>query len=139
MINILKDIYVKHKQIILYIILGICTTLVNIVTYFVCYEFLKVPNVSSNIISWILSVSFAYITNKILVFESKSVDFKDFLKELISFFACRVVTGVIDIIIMYICVDILMLQALSIKILSNILVIVLNFVASKLIIFRNGS
>ena len=132
----MKQLYNKYKEVILYIFFGGCTTLVNIVVYYLCAHPLDMSTTMSTIISWILSVTFAYVTNKIWVFESNVDNKHDLLKEIVSFYGCRLSTGILDLIIMIVFVDILMFNDLIIKILSNILVIVLNYVASKLYIFK---
>lgn len=93
-------------------------------------------NVVANIIAWLFAVIIAYITNKIRVFESKSLDIKKLLYELISFFRCRIITGIVDLIIMYIAVDEMQLNAIVMKIIVNIVVIVSNYLASKYLIFK---
>lgn len=131
----LLQIYYTYKEPILYLIFGGLTTLVNIITYFVCYNIASLSNVISTIIAWILSVIFAFITNKIYVFESKS---KSIIVELTSFFLCRLGTGILDLGIMYFTVDILKWHALLMKIISNVIVIILNYIFSKLIIFKKS-
>ena len=135
----LKYLLKKYKFIILYGIFGVLTTIINIVTYALCYDMFNISNVVSNIIAWILSVLFAFITNKIWVFESKCFDFKIFIKELWNFIVCRLATGALDLGIMYVGVDLLKGPALILKIASNIIVIILNYVMSKLFVFKKGS
>ena len=135
MIDKIKNIYKTYKMPLLYIFFGGLTTLVNIIVYFLCYDIAKLTNVLSTIIAWLLSVIFAFITNKIYVFESHS---KSVLYELSTFFACRLGTGILDLGIMFFTVDILHWNALLMKILSNILVIILNYVLSKVIIFKKN-
>ncbi len=132
----IKELLVKHKEIILYILFGGMTTLINIVVYSLCYYALHTGNSAANIISWVLSVLFAYVTNKVWVFESKSINPKVLAGEVLSFFGCRLATGALDFVIMYIAVDILLLPAIVFKVLSNVIVIVLNYIASKLLIFN---
>lgn len=126
----------KYKDIILYCFFGALTTLVNIVLFNICFYALSTGNLWANIISWIASVLFAYITNKLWVFSSKSLKLNVVIKEMISFFGCRVFTGLLDILIMYIAVDRLHLTAWIFKIISNIIVIILNYIASKCLIFK---
>lgn len=135
----IKELLKKYKFIILYGIFGVLTTIINIVTYALCYDVFNISNVVSNIIAWILSVLFAFITNKIWVFESKCFDFKIFIKELWNFIVCRLATGALDLGIMYVGVDLLKGPALILKIASNIIVIILNYVMSKLFVFKKGS
>lgn len=135
----IKKLLKKYKFVILYGIFGVLTTIINIVTYALCYDMFNISNVVSNIIAWILSVLFAFITNKIWVFESKCFDFKIFIKELWNFIVCRLATGALDLGIMYVGVDLLKGPALILKIASNIIVIILNYVMSKLFVFKKGS
>lgn len=135
----IKELLKKYKFIILYGIFGVLTTIINIVTYALCYDMFNISNVVSNIIAWVLSVLFAFITNKIWVFESKCFDFKIFIKELWNFIVCRLATGALDLGIMYVGVDLLKGPALILKIASNIIVIILNYVMSKLFVFKKAS
>ena len=138
MISKCKNIISKYKSIILYGIFGVATTLVNIITYYICSNMIHFNVIVSTIISWLIAVIFAYITNKIWVFESKTKNFNEVFREIVSFFSCRILTGILDVIIMYIFVDLLTFNGMIIKTLSNILVIILNYVASKLIIFNQN-
>lgn len=126
----------RYKMPILYLVFGVLTTIINIASYHIFYNVLHFSNTLSNVISWLLSVTFAYITNKIWVFESTDKGIKAIFREVISFFSCRLATGVLDILIMYISVDILSYPALPFKVISNVVVIILNYVMSKLIIFK---
>ena len=131
--------YKKYKQQINYLIFGGLTTLINIVTYIVFYDILALSNLFSNIMAWIFSVLFAYVTNKLWVFESKTNGFSALLKELSSFVGCRLATGVLDIVIMYVGVDILLLSGTLMKLFSNVIVIILNYVLSKILIFPKSN
>ena len=135
--NRVKELIKKNKSVILYLIFGGLTTLVNIIVYSICYYQIETGNTEANIIAWILSVIFVYITNKLFVFESKTSGIGMLIKEVAQFFSCRLATGVLDILIMLIFVDVLLLPALVFKIISNVLVIILNYIASKLVIFKN--
>ena len=131
-INLIK----KHKSFIAYGVFGVFTTIVNIVTYNFCYNNLGISNTLSNIAAWILAVTFAYLTNKVWVFDSKSWKWEVLKREVLAFISCRLATGILDIVIMFVCVDILGLHALMMKIISNVLVIILNYIFSKLVIFK---
>ena len=91
----------------------------------------------STVVAWIIAVLFAYLTNRKWVFHSVAEGFKAIFKEFISFLSCRLATGVVDWVCMFIFVDILLLNDVVIKFIANILVIVLNYVASKLLIFKH--
>ena len=132
----MMDLFKKYKFIILYGIFGVLTTVINIAVYGIFYSVLDVSNVISNIIAWVISVLFAFITNKLWVFESKSFDIKLFMKELGSFTLCRVTTGVLDLGIMFVSVDLLKGPAMILKVVSNVIVIILNYIMSKLFVFK---
>lgn len=126
----------RFKEIILYLIFGVLTTAVNIVVYFICSRFLHLEVLSSNIIAWLLSVLFAYFTNRKFVFKSKAEEISTILKECINFFLGRLGTGILDTVIMFVSVDLLAFNDVVMKVLSNIIVIVLNYLISKLLVFR---
>lgn len=132
----IKSLYDKYKDVIPYLFFGVCTTVVNVVVYWIAAHPLNLGTMPSTIIAWILAVLFAYITNAKWVFFSKAAGFNEKFKEMISFFACRLATGVLDWACMFVFVDVLNLNDIIIKTLSNVLVIILNYIASKLIIFK---
>lgn len=132
----LKALYQKYKDIIPYGIFGVLTTLVNVIVYWASARLLGLGVMPSTVIAWILAVLFAYITNRKWVFHSTAVTAAEIRKEIISFFVCRLATGVLDWACMFIFVDLLRLYDVAIKVLANILVIILNYVASRLVIFK---
>ena len=132
----LADLYESHLEGMRYLIFGAFTTVINIVTYSICFYICDISNAISNVIAWIIGVIFAYITNKIIVFDSKTESKNKLLKEIASFVTCRLLTLVIDEIIMIITVDKLGLNGFIMKVVANIVVIILNFILSKLIIFK---
>lgn len=132
----IADIYENHLEGMRYLIFGALATAVNIGVYSICYYICQISNSVSNVIAWIIAAIFAYLTNKILVFESKVDSKNQLIKEMVSFFGCRLLTLGIDQVIMIITVDKFKLNAFFMKILSNIVVIILNFVFSKLFIFK---
>ncbi len=134
----MKNLIIKYKSFILYAVFGVCTTLINWGTYYLCYSLIRIPNVPSTIIAWIVAVAFAFITNKIWVFESKAFDVKTLLYEIWTFIAARLATGVLDVAIMYFAVDVFAMNSTIWKLISNVIVIILNYILSKLIIFRKG-
>lgn len=135
----IQELLLRYRGLILYGIFGVLTTAVNMVVYYLCFDVLRIPNLISTAIAWLISVLFAFITNKLWVFESKSFAKTVFFRELVSFFSCRIATGVLDMTIMYVAVDRLAQNEILWKLLSNIIVIVLNYAASKLLIFKKES
>lgn len=136
MIDFLK----KHKEIILYVIFGGLTTVVNWVTYSLFVSFCSIT--VSNVFAWIFAVVFAYITNKIFVFEQKSWKSSIAFFEFTKFVSSRVLTGVIEIvgvdILVYIGLNqtILGVRGMAAKVTVSIVVVILNYVFSKLIVFN---
>ena len=126
----------KYQQPILYLFFGICTTIVNIITYYLSAHILSLSVILSTCLASLVSVIFAYITNKWWVFESKSLRLKAVIQEFLSFTGCRLFTGACDLLIMLIFVDSLGMDDLFVKIASNILAVVLNYIFSKMIIFK---
>lgn len=131
----MKQLLIKHKAIILYVLFGGLTTLTNILSYLLFAHALNFGVMPSTILAFIISVLFAYLTNRKWVFESKAKG-KEILTELVKFFLCRFATGIFDFLCMYVLVDLLQFNDVIIKILSNVIVIILNFVASKLLVFN---
>lgn len=131
-----KILLLKYKDIVLYLFFGVCTTLVNVIAYWICAHPLDINTMTSTIIAWVLAVLFAYITNRNWVFQSEAHTSKDILKEIISFFGCRFATGIVDWVCMFIFVQLFCLNDIFVKVATNVLVVVLNYVASKIIIFR---
>lgn len=134
----IKDLYKKYSDVIPYLFFGVCTTGVNVFSYWFFAHVLALSVMTSTVIAWILAVTFAYLTNRKWVFHSTAHTKTEIIKEIVSFFLCRLATGVVDWVCMYAFVEILSLNDVIIKFLANVLVIVLNYLASKLIIFKNG-
>lgn len=126
----------KYRSFILYAVFGVFTTAVNLIVYHLCYYQAGMSNTLSNIFAWIMAVTFAYLTNKSWVFDSRSWAWPVLRKEIPAFVSCRLATGIMDLIIMYVCVDILNWHAMLMKFVSNVLVILLNYIFSKLVIFK---
>mgnify|MGYP000714352182 FL=1 len=133
----LKEMMEKYKDIVPYAIFGILTTIINIVVYLFFAHILKKEVMLSTLAAWFLSVLFAYVTNRKRVFHSGVLTFSNIIREAVAFFICRLATGIADILIMFIFVNIFHFNDLFIKIISNIAVIILNYVASKWIIFNH--
>ena len=121
----------RSYEVLSYLFFGGCTTLVNIITFWVL-RLLKLGVYTSNTIAWVLSVLFAFITNRLFVFESKG----KLLKEIVSFFGFRLLSLLFDMGIMYLFVDIFKWNDLVSKIIANVFVIIINYIFSKVFIFK---
>ena len=135
--NKIKELYIKYKEIIKYGIFGVLTTVINYVSYILFTRLFGIDIFISNSLAWILSVIFAFITNKLIVFESKKFTFKIIIKEGISFTVARILSLLLDMLILYIMSDLMGISDLIVKIISNIVVIIVNYILSKFIIFKN--
>ena len=131
------EIYKKYNEVINYLIVGVLTTVICLIVYYICvFTFLN-PNIPfelqlANVISWLVAVIFAYVMNRRVVFKSKD---KNVTKEAFKFFIARLITLFIDMAFMFGTVTLLKLNDKIMKIISNIIVIILNYIFSKLFIF----
>lgn len=131
-----KQLWNKYKDVIPYVFFGMCTTIVNVTVYWIFAHMLEQDVMISTLTAWIIAVLFAYFTNRKWVFRSVAKTFSDIVKELISFLGCRVATGFLDWLCMFAFVTKLECNDVLIKVVANILVIILNYIASKFLIFR---
>lgn len=138
-LNKIKDLYHKHYEMVSYLFFGGLTTLVSFVTYAVCAKTFLLSVVISNIISWILSVLFAYVTNRSFVFKSDKKGFIPIIGEMASFFGSRLLSGAFETLLMFIFVDLLNFYDLIIKVVATIIVVILNYIFSKLFVFKSKS
>lgn len=132
-----KELYAKYKDLVPYAIFGVLTTIANIVTYWVCAHPLGLNTTISNGAAWFISVLFAYLTNRKWVFHSEASTPKEIWREVLAFYAARIATGLLDMANMWIFVDFLHLPDMIIKVLSNVVVILLNYILSKKVIFKH--
>ncbi len=135
----LKELWEKYKETILYVIFGGLTTLLNIVTFYVLFQWLGVDKVPANVIAWIVGVLFAFFTNKSFVFESKDWSLKNFLWEFLTFMGARLFSLLFDTVFLLFFTEwVFHFDTMVIKIISNIFVIIINYVLSKLVVFRSA-
>ena len=132
------DLFNKYKEIITYLIFGVLTTLVSLLVYYGLTFTIINPKDAimlqvANILSWIAGVTFAYVTNRKYVFNSKSTNIK---KELVSFVCARIVTLILDMTIMGVFVTLLGFNDKIMKIISQVLVVIGNYIFSKLFVFK---
>lgn len=135
----IKALWNQYKELLLYVIFGAFTTLINIVSYHICRSWFAIALVPSDILAWVLSVLFAYITNKLFVFESRSWEPRLVLREALEFFMARLVSLGVDVAFLYITVTYLGWWEMPMKIAANVVVIIINYIFSKLVIFKKDS
>ena len=134
----MKKLLKKYRELIMYLIFGVLTTAVSLLIYYALVYTILNPNKAfelqiANIMSWFGAVCFAYITNRIFVFESKE---KKKTKEATKFLISRITTLLMDMFIMFLFVSVFHLNDKVIKIISQIVVIVSNYLFSKLLVFK---
>lgn len=134
----MKHLLKKYEEIIRYLIIGVMTTIVSLVTYYVLVYMVLDPNVAielqiANVISWIVSCTFAYFTNRKYVFKLKG---NKTLKEAINFYLSRIFTLILDMLLMYIGVTILKFSDKLMKLIVQVVITVLNYIFSKFLVFK---
>lgn len=134
----MKKLPYANRETFFYLLFGGLTTILSVILYYVFAHVAGFGTVLSNSISWVVSVLFAFVTNKIWVFESARMSMPVLMREIGSFYLCRVITGCFDLAVMYVCVDLYKLNDFPVKCVSTVLVILLNYIASKCIIFRRN-
>lgn len=128
---------VKSKEVILYLIFGVLTTLVNFIVYFTFKSVLGTEMIIANSFSWLLSVLFAYVTNRIFVFKSKAIGGKQITFELVKFVFYRGLSFVLDMLSMLLLIEILHFHDFYAKLITQVIIVVANFLFSKWLIFKN--
>ena len=148
--NTIKTLINKYRELIVYFVFGLCTTVVNLITFKIFNMILGDEKyLISNIFAWFFSVVFAYTTNKIFVFKSRDWGMKTLLKEVASFFSSRIFTFLIEETGLYLLVDIMNLKSVQLnvfvvtvsgemisKIIVGVFVVVINYIFSKMFIFK---
>ena len=135
--NKIMELVKKHWDIVTYLFLGVLTTVVNYAVYLPCYNLLGLSATISNIIAWVVAVAFAYLTNKPWVFKSHDWSMKVVLPELSKFVACRVGSGVLETGMIFVFVDLMGINGNVFKLITSVLVVILNYIGSKLLVFKN--
>lgn len=136
MFSKIRELAYKHMDIVSYLFFGVLTTAVNYVVYLPLLNWAGFSAALSNGIAWVVSVAFAYLTNKPFVFKSHDWSAKTVLPELAKFVGCRAGSGLAETAIIFLTVDIADLNGNIMKLITSVLVVVLNYVASKLLVFR---
>lgn len=133
--KIIWKIYSNKKEICNYLIFGFFGVIISIVSYWICRKFGLSIEIS-NVLSWIVAVVSMYVTNKIFVFRSKCKNIKENINEFVSFVLARVFTLFIETAIIYIGANFIGFSDIIVKFFAQIIVIILNYILSKIIIFK---
>ena len=135
-LSIFNPFYKKYKEVLLYLIFGGLTTFISIGSYAIFDIGMHMDPMIANIFSWILAVLFAYITNRIWVFDSNAEDMNGILREMVSFFGGRVATLLMEEVILYVGIKLLSMNSIGVKVAAQILVLIGNYLISKLFVFK---
>lgn len=130
-----RELFIKYQELLSYLFFGVLTTVVNYVSYLLLAPFFGTTTIPTAI-AWVLSVAFAYLTNRRWVFRSQAKGAAAILREAGSLVGARLISGVIDVGIMWVFADRLGFNDKLVKLASNVFVVIFNYIASKLIIFR---
>lgn len=136
MMEKLKALFRKHYDILVYLVFGVLTTVVNYIVYLPCYNLLGFSSSVSNMVAWVAAVAFAYVTNKPFVFRSHDWSAKTVIPELTKFIGTRLGSGGLETLILLIFVDLLGMNGNLWKLITSVLVVILNYIGSKLLVFR---
>lgn len=128
----------KYSDFFTYCVFGFLATLVNMGTYHLLYDTASLSNVAATVLAWFTAVTFAFFTNKFIVFKNREMKAVQVVRELAMFYSARLSTGIIDVVFMFITVDLMTLPPLACKFISNIIQGIINYLAGKLIIFRKN-
>ena len=132
----LKRLFVKYGDALSYLFFGGLTTVVNYVVYLPCYNLLGLSASVSNVIAWAAAVLFAFLTNKPFVFKSHDWSAKTVWPEFTKFVGCRIGSGVMETAIIFVTVDLFCWNGNWVKLATGVLVVILNYFASKFLVFK---
>lgn len=135
MLERIRKLFNQYYDVISYLFFGGLTTLVNFLVYFPLYNWLDCSAVFSNIAAWAVAVIFAFVTNKPFVFKSHDWSRKVVIPEFGKFVSCRIGSGLLETLSIWLLVDLLLLNGNLVKVVISILVVILNYVASKWFVF----
>ncbi len=131
-------LYKKHEEGINYLIFGFLAFVLNYILYFVFADAMQMHYMAATVLSWVLTVVFAYWTNRTFVFKSQNKDTGSVVKEFVSFIGARIATEVLELVLMYVMVDLLSINDKISKLVCQALVILANYVLSKIWIFKKS-
>lgn len=132
----IRELFEKYYDIITYLVFGVLTTVVYYLVYSPFFYWLGIPATVSTLIAWVISVTFAFLTNKPFVFRSHDWSKAVLLPEIRNFVMCRSGSGLLDMGLTFVTVDLLKWDSILIKLAISVLVVILNYVGSKLLVFK---
>ena len=134
----MRTLFKKYRELILYVFFGGLTTLVDWVSYWLMTDLMHVPYMTAALLSQVLSILFAYVTNRRFVFESRVRGAGAVALEMAKFFGARGASLLLNMLVMFVGVDLLHVNDKLIKVIASVLVIIANYIFSKLFVFRSS-
>lgn len=134
----IRKLITRYWDVVIYLLFGALTTLVNFLVYFPLYNWLRWSAFASNAIAWAVAVFFAFVTNKPFVFKSNDWSMHTLLPEISKFIGCRVGSGFLETAMIFLLVDVLLWNGNIIKIAVSVIVVILNYIGSKWVVFRKN-
>ncbi len=131
-----QPLYQKHKAVLLYLLFGGLTTVISIGTFWLGHSVLQLNEHFSNVISWVLAVLFAFLTNRVWVFSAPTDNAKAFWKQLFRFYGGRLTTLAVEELLLFVFITVLKINGMVVKVGAQIAVLILNFVVSKWFVFK---
>ena len=137
MIQKIKALLYKYREIILYLIFGGLTTVVSFVVYYAIL-WAGMHYLAAQVISWAAAVAFAFVVNKLFVFEDRDNTPGALLRQIGQFVSVRIASGVLETALLWLLVDVIRISENIAKIPVAVLTVIINYIASKLLIFRKN-
>lgn len=138
LLRVFEPFYLRYKEILLYLFFGGLTFVVSVGSYAFFNAVIGLNVLVANVISWILAVLFAYLTNRTWVFKDKAYSAAGIVKEMLLFFGGRLATLAVEEAILYVFITRLQFNSIAVKVIAQIIVVLLNYVISKLVVFRKS-
>ena len=135
-LRIFNPFYKKYKELLLYLFFGGLSFIVSIATYALFNVGMNINELIANVLSWSITVMFAFLTNRVWVFQSTTNGVAEFVKQMLVFYSGRVITLVVEEVILLVFITWLGFNSMLIKVIAQVIVILLNYVISKLVVFR---
>ena len=131
-----QPLYQKHKAVLLYLLFGGLTTVISIGTFWLGHSVLQLNEHFANVVSWVLAVLFAFLTNRVWVFSAPTDNAKAFWKQLFRFYGGRLTTLAVEELLLFVFITVLKINGMAVKVGAQIAVLILNFVVSKWFVFK---
>lgn len=136
-LRIFYPFYKKYKQVLLYLFFGVLTTAISVAVFSLLNVVLQVNEHIANLTSWIFAVLFAFLTNRTMVFDAETKSPGDFLVQMVKFYAGRIATLLVEELIIFVFITKMRFDSFTVKMVAQVIIIILNYVISKLFVFKN--